>query len=58
MLVVNDIGCVRCLRMGGGNICQNIDFFRPLADFIIYEIFLFSSVPITSPRCRSPSVGI
>lgn len=58
MLVTNDIGCVRCLRMGGGNICQDIDFFRRLADFIIYEILLFSSVPITAPRCRSPSVDI
>ena len=59
MLVTSDICCVSCLRMGNDNICQHVDFFHPLADFVIdVFFFLFSSIPITAPRCRLPSVDI
>ena len=40
MLVTSDIGWVSSLRMGGNNICQHVDFFRPLMDFVIDVIFL------------------
>ena len=42
MLVTSDIGCVSCFRMGCGNIWQHIVLFNPLADFVIYVIFLIS----------------
>ena len=47
MLVTSDICCVSCLRMGNDNICQHVDFFHPLADFVI-DVFFFYSLPFQS----------
>ena len=40
MLVTSDIGSVSYLGMGRSNICQHVDLFCPLADFVIDVIFL------------------
>ena len=40
MLVTSDIDCVNCSRMGGSSICQHVDIFRLLANFVIDVIFL------------------
>ena len=40
MLVTSDKGCLSCLKMCGGKICQHVDFFCPFADFFFEVIFL------------------
>ena len=58
MFLTSDKGCVSYLRLGGGNICQLVEFFRLLADFVIMYLYLLSFVPIPAPRCCLPSVDI